>query len=142
MAFREKLAWVLLATTAVGYAIYVVIVSHIAGKTGWDSPVVAIVPALIGMIVWMTIVAVAGSITAAVSAPQDSYAPADERDRDVSRRASARAYPFLSAGIGLTIALMLFDMGLFKTMNLLVSVLVLAEIVRYAGEAWHYRRGA
>lgn len=142
MAFREKLAWALLTTTAGGYAIYLYLLSQITSAIGWDGPVQAIVPALIGMIVLMTILAIIGASAAAISAPRDSYAAADERDRAVNRHASTRAYTFLSGGIGLTITLMLFNLSLFKVVNLLVSLLVIAEIVRYAGEAWHYRRGA
>ncbi|MCM8730795.1 hypothetical protein ACFO8O_07415 [Hephaestia sp. GCM10023244] len=141
MAFREKLAWTLLTTNAVGYAVYLYIVAGITTALGWDAPVRAIIPALIGMIVWETILAIVGASAAALSAPKESYAPADERDRAVARHAAARAYGLLSTGIGVTIVLVLIGMSLFKIVNLLLGLLVLAEILRYGGEAWHYRKG-
>lgn len=142
MAFREKLAWALLATTAGGYAIYLYLLAGVTGRLGWDGPVWAIVPPLIGMGVLMAVLATIGAGGAAISAPRDATSPADERDRAVARTAQAYAYWVLTSGIGVTVALMLADITRFQIANLLVSVLVVAEIVRYGSEAWHYRLGA
>ncbi|WNO54890.1 hypothetical protein [Stakelama saccharophila] len=141
MAFREKLAWALLATTAGGYAIYCYLLAGVTGRNGWDGPVWSIVPPLIGMGVLMALLATIGAGGAAISAPRDATAPPDERDRLVARTAQAHAYWVLTSGIGVTVALMLAGISLFQITNLLVSILVIAEIVRYASEAWHYRRG-
>lgn len=141
MAFREKLAWALLATMIGGYAVYWWTVLDITAEAGWRAPLWALIPPLIGMCIWITLLAIVGAGAAALSAPRDSYAPADERDRSVARIASARAYGFITIGLGAIIVLAFLDLSTFQLVHVLVSLLVGAEVVRYAGEAWQYRWG-
>ncbi|RHW18088.1 DUF2178 domain-containing protein [Sphingomonas gilva] len=141
MAFREKLAWALLATAIGGFAVYCYVVDAIVGEIGWRGPVWSLVPPLIGMCVLATILAIIGSIAAALSAPKESYAPADERDRTIAARASTRAYGVITIGLGAIITVTFAGLSQFQLVHALVCLLVCAEIVRYAGEAIAYRRG-
>ncbi|WP_208402819.1 DUF2178 domain-containing protein [Sphingomonas japonica] len=142
MAFREKLAWALLATTIGGYVVYWSAVRAITGDAGWDAPIWMLVPPLIGLCVLTTLLAIVGAGAAALSAPKESYAPADERDRDIARGASARAYSVVTIGLGAVIVLTFANLSLLQLVHALVSLLILSEGVRYASEAWSYRRGS
>lgn len=141
MAFREKLAWALLATTITGYAVYWSAVEAIAGELGWRAPVWSLVPPLIGMCVLVTILAIVGASAAALSAPKESYAAADERDRDIARVASSRAYGVVTIGVGAVATLTFLNLSMLQVVHALVTVVTLSELVRYASEAWSYRRG-
>lgn len=141
MAFREKLASTLLATTLAGFAVYLYVIFAIARRGGWAIPVHAIVPALIGMGVLTAILSAIGATIVAVRASADADAPADERDRLVARTASARAYGVVVIGLAGTVGAMLLGVGAFPVASLLVGILVVGEATRYASEAWLYRRG-
>jgi hypothetical protein len=141
MAFREKLAWALLATAVAGFAGYWFVVSAIVEDAGWRGPIWALVPPLIGMCILTTILAIIGAGAAAMSAPRESYAPADERDRAIAMLASMRAYGLLTIGLGAIITISFFGLSQFQLVHALVCLLLTAEIVRYAGEAIAYRRG-
>lgn len=141
MAFREKLAWALLATSVAGFAGYWFVVDRIVEEAGWRGPIWALVPPLIGMCILTTILAIIGAGAAALSAPKESYAPADERDRAIAMRASMRAYGIISIGLGAIITVSFAGFSQFQLVHALVCLLLIAEIVRYAGEAIAYRRG-
>ncbi|WP_284054058.1 hypothetical protein [Stakelama marina] len=140
MAFREKLAWALLATTVGGYAVYLLMLRSVTSSAGWDAPVEALVPALIGMTILMIVLAIVGAIVATVSAPQEAGA-SDERDLAIRRIGRSRAYGVMISGVCGIIILAVSGSNMFQAANALVSILAIAEIVRYGSEAWNYRRG-
>lgn len=141
MAFREKLAWVQLATILLGFAVYLVVTTKMVGAAGWSLPVWAIVPALIGMGALTALLAAVGATGIAWWSPRDATAAEDERDREISRIASARAYSIAVLGIAAVISALLFEASAFVVANLLVALFVLSESIRYASEALSYHRG-
>ena len=71
----------------------------------------------------------------------DARAPADERDRAISRRSLGAAYYVLIAGVILVGCVMPFQSAGWRLINAAVAAIVLAEVVRYGVAAYCYRRG-
>ena len=139
MAFREKMAWLTLVTMLIAYGIYFGLVGpavdfgrHRLIDVIWSFGLVAVGHA-IAMIV--------GSIAIAVSATKEANAPADERDRAISRRASMIGYYVLLLGTILVGVVMPFSEPPWKIVNTALLAIVIAELVRDSVIVLSYRRG-
>ena len=139
MAFREKIAWVMLAALCIAYGAYFLVLgpSVAFGENNlvdvvWSFGPVAVAHALITII---------GSIAIAVTVPRDAKRPADERDRAISQRSNAIGYYALLVGLIFVGVIMPFSEPPFKIINMALAVLVLVEILRYGTTLVSYRRG-
>src|SRR3546814_12815523 len=98
MAFREKTAWLVLASMGAAYTLYfgMILADHPAG------PEVVPMLWLFGRITLVQLVVViAGSIFIAVRTPKEARARADERDRAFARRGGAAGRSVLMVGMRL-----------------------------------------
>ena len=139
MAFREKIAWLSLATILVAYGVYFGIVGPAAGfgrerllDILWSFGPVAAVHG-VAMIV--------GSVAIAIASHKEADAPADERDRAIARRGAAISYYVLLTGTLLVGVVMPFSEPPWKIINAALAAVVLAETVGYAVILTSYRRG-
>ncbi|HVQ08089.1 MAG TPA: hypothetical protein VMS43_06605 [Allosphingosinicella sp.] len=139
MAFREKIAWLTLATMLVAYGVYFTIVGPAAGfgerrmvDILWSFGLVAAAHA-IAMIV--------GSIAIAVTATKEAQAPADERDRAIARRGATIGYYVLIVSMILVGVVMPFSEPPWKIVNSALLAIVLAETAHQAVVLLSYRRG-
>ncbi|HEX8585600.1 MAG TPA: hypothetical protein VF680_14475 [Allosphingosinicella sp.] len=139
MAFREKIAWLTLATMLIAYGVYFGIIGPSVGfgerhlvDIVWSFGLVAGVHA-IAMIV--------GAIALAVTATREANAGADERDRAIDRRASLVAYYVLLVGMILVAVVMPFSEPSWKIVNAGLVAIVLAEAARHGIILLSYRRG-
>src|SRR3546814_9018425 len=96
IVFREKTAWLVLASMGAAYTLYfgMILSVHPAGRE--------VVPMLwlFGRITLVQLVVViAGSIFIAVRTPKEARDRADERDRAIARRGGAAGYYVLMVGM-------------------------------------------
>jgi hypothetical protein len=139
MAFREKTAWLTLATMFVAYSIYFILIGA-AARNG--EPQLTTIISTFGMIaVAQIIVVIAGSVVLAVTSTKEARAPADERDRAIARRGASFGYYFLLVGVIVVGVVMPFASTPWKIINAALAAIVLAEIVRNAAVLLSYRRG-
>lgn len=137
MPFKEKIAWISVITTIVVWGAYF---GFLFGDRSLPSPVQLV--GFVGAVVVQTILVTAAAIVTAVLSPKDASAASDERDRAVSRRAYALAYPVLLSLIVCVAASMHFGVDA-KGMALgIMGAIVVAEIVHYGAQIVGYRRGA
>ena len=138
MAFREKTAWLVLASMLVAYTLYfgMILADHPAGRE--------VLPMLwlFGRITLVQLfVVIAGSILIAARTPKEARARADERDRAIARRGGAVGYYVLMVGMILVGVVMPFvDTGV-TLVNAALLALVIAEAVRHGVILLSYRRG-
>lgn len=139
MAFREKMAWLTLATMAVAYGVYFGIVGPAAGfgerrmlDIIWSFGLIATAHAA-AMIV--------GAIIIAVTATKEAQARADERDRAIARRGATIGYYVLIVGMILVGVVMPFSEPPWKIVNTALLVIVIAELVDQTVVLLSYRRG-
>jgi hypothetical protein len=139
MAFREKIAWLTLGTMLAAYGVYFGIVGPAVGfgrthmvNIIWSFGLVAAANA---------IVMIVGAIALAVTAAKEASAPADERDRAISRRGATIGYYVLLVGMILVGVVMPFSAPPWKIVNAALLAIVLAETVHQAVVLLSYRRG-
>ena len=148
LSFQEKSVWTsLIAIIAVfGYHFYKVFGAVEAISTA------ELVVRLVGIIIIIVIIEIVLHIIIAVTAIKDAEdgGALDERDVLINARAFRNAYVVLFIGvlhmIGYVIAGDLnseprWEVTPANTANLLLLVLVVAEIVNYASRLYYYRRG-
>jgi uncharacterized BrkB/YihY/UPF0761 family membrane protein len=139
MAFREKIAWLTLATMLVAYIVYF----------GFVGPAVGFGERRMLDIVWSFgpvaaahgIAVIVGVIFIAVTARKEGQARADERDRAIARRGATIGYYVLILGIIVVGGVMPFSEPPWKIVNAAFLAIVLAEIVNNAVVLLSYRRG-
>lgn len=139
MAYRERIAWLSLIAMAVTFGPYFTVMAL--------SPPTAPLPDL-GTMGWFALTVGCQAVILAVGHgvlrwrhAADARAPADERDRAISRRSLGAAYYVLIAGVILVGCVMPFQSAGWRLINAAVAAIVLAEVVRYGVAAYCYRRG-
>lgn len=139
MSFREKSAWIALAAYGVVFGAYFLVLWR-----SWDDAygqglsiglMVAAVLALIAITTTLTILA-------ALTAPKDANAPADEREQLIDLKAERIASYTLSTGVVLLIGALLLGWNGFLVANLLLASMVMAELAKALAQIIAFRRGA
>lgn len=139
MAFREKIAWLTLATMAVAYGAYFGIIGPAAGFG--EARMVDIIWSFGLVAAAQAVAMIAGAILLAVLARREAQAPADERDRAIARRGATIGYYVLIVGIILVGVVMPFSSPPWKIVNAALAAIVLAEAVHQGVVLLSYRRG-
>ncbi|HMO74872.1 MAG TPA: hypothetical protein PKD99_13610 [Sphingopyxis sp.] len=138
MTFREKIDWLTLGLIVLAFGGYALIYPW--GLRGIPA-LAAQGGLLLAAFIAITLVITPAAIALAIHRPRDANAPADERDRDITRRASTRAYYVLIVGVSGCFALAYWTTDLALVLNGLLGSVVLAELVRLASQVVAYRMG-
>lgn len=139
MSFREKIHWAAFIGIAGAFGWYFLSYPWAIAKTPAGIGAVAgmLVPVTIIIITIMTVVAA----FLAIRFPREASLKEDERERDIHRRGTHAAYYPLVLGVyGLLVAIFWGWSGALL-LNLVLAVVVLAELVRVGTQLWLYRRG-
>ncbi len=136
MSFREKSAWISLLSMSVIYALYFSSVFRGPRHGGFHFG------GLLGTIIALTIVQVVLTVAVAILAPKEAKAPRDERDKLIDLKATRFAYGALAGSVACACFFGGFNPPIIFNTNALLSILVLAEILRSGCQILQYRRGA
>lgn len=153
MSWIEKSAWASLATTLLVWGWYfAAVASELAGGSPDGGRLIGI---FVRAVVLSIVVEIVLAIVLALMSPKEADAPADERDRLIGLKATQAAYWVLSLGV--VVVALYTPMAVGADLNLLddlpeadtalvaangiVFALVLAELVKAAGQIFLYRRG-
>lgn len=139
MSFREKISWLTLIAIALVFIPYFASVLLYDGQRN-TLPMFSL-GALVMAVVALTVVMSVVGIVTAIRNPDEANAPADERDRSVSRRASSIAYAVLLPAVLIAAGSAHLHWGTTFLLNAILGAVVLAEIVRCSLEVIGYRRG-
>lgn len=143
-SFREKSAAVSLLAVLGTYGCYFysVLLGSGPGSAG------EMLGLMIGLVVVLVVIEVVFHIVVAAFNPREAEAAADEREKLISLKSYRAGYLVLVAGVLLTLGRLLFgsvvepeSVSLLETANLLLLILVLAEVTCYAAQLYHFRRG-
>lgn len=138
MTFREKIDWATLGAIALAFGWYAIVFPW--GMRG--APALAAQGGLLLVVaIAMTLALTIAAIAFAIHRPRDANAPADERDRDVTRKATTRAYYVLIVGVTCCFAIAYWTADLAAVLNALLGTVVAAELVRLASQVTAYRLG-
>lgn len=138
MHFREKSAWLTLASMVVAYSVYfgMILSGHPAGDKMF--PMLWLFGTIAGSQAVFVIIV---TIALALMNPKEADERADERDRAIAHRAAHSAYYVLMTGMILVGVVMPFTAGGVKLVNAALFVLVIGEAVRDVMILISYRRG-
>lgn len=138
MTFREKIDWLTLGAIALAFGWYAVAFPW--GLRG--TPALAAQGGMLLVVaIAMTLALTIAAIALAIHRPRDANAPADERDRDITRKAATRAYYVMIVGATCCFAVGYWVGDLAAVLNALLGTVVLAELVRLASQVASYRLG-
>ena len=138
MTFREKIDWLSFAVILLGFAAYFWIFPYgVGGREG----LAAQAGLLIALAIIFTIIMTIAATLLALMRPRDANAPADERDRTITRRASGIAYYALIVGLAGCFALAHLTRDLVLVLNAVLAAAVAAELLRLGTQIYLYRRG-
>lgn len=139
MAFREKMAWLTLATMLVAYGLYFGVIGPAAGFG--EARLVDILWSFGLVAAGHAVAMIVGAVAIAVTARKEASAPADERDRAIARRGATIGYYVLILGMILVGVVMPFSEPPWKIVNTALLAIVLAEATHQAVVLFSYRRG-
>lgn len=138
MTFREKIDWMTMTVIALAFGWYAF--AYPWGLRG--IPALAAQGGLLLVVtIAMTMALTAAAIALAVHRPRDANAPLDERDRDITRRGTTRAYYVLITGATCCFALGYWTGDVAMVLNGVLGSIILAELVRLATQVAAYRLG-
>ena len=137
MAFREKAAWITLATTVLVYGGYFAVVGH---RLGPQDPAAGLIGPLIASILVIVVLQVGLTIVAAAACPADAHAPVDERERLIQLRATRAGFHTLQVGAFLALTTVFWGADAKLVANDAFLAIVAAEAVRAGWQVVDYRR--
>jgi hypothetical protein len=137
MSFREKSAWISLLSMAGIYGVYFWSVIHARPEARGLH-----FGGLLGTIVALVVVQIVLTVGVAIFAPTEANAPRDERDKLIELRAMRVAYAALSTSVAFACFFGGFIPPIVFNANILLFILVAAEIMRSTCQIVQYRRGA
>jgi hypothetical protein len=139
MAFREKTAWVSLATYAIVFGGYFVTVWQ-AWDESWDRG--QSLGLMIGAIIALVILAIIFNTALALFFPREADARADEREVMIDLKAERIASHTLSALLVCVTGTLIIGWNPYLVANLLMGAMVIAEVVKDIAQIVYFRRGA
>uniref|UniRef100_UPI0035CBFDCB hypothetical protein n=1 Tax=uncultured Sphingomonas sp. TaxID=158754 RepID=UPI0035CBFDCB len=137
MPFREKIAWISVATTIVIWGGFFGFMAVTRGQ--YAGPVYLV--GFVGAVIVQAILVTVASIVTALLAPRDASAGSDERDRTIARRSYAIAYPVLLTLVVCVVASLHLGASKIDMAYGIMGAIVIAEIVHYGAQIAGYRRG-
>ena len=138
-SFREKMAWVMVAALALASGVFFNAIWHVASAVSEvPKPAVVVLSALFILII--VAVATIGAVIAALSNVDEADPAADERDKQISLRASRVAVLVQTILLLGTVAAYFFDARSVDMLIGVMSALVLGQISEYLAQIWLYRR--
>lgn len=137
MSFREKIAWLSLGGILVAFGPYFAAVAVLRGGPADFGPATAgMWLATVSVLVTIMIIA---SVMVALTNLREAQVPSDERDREISRRALAFAYPVLLTTLFGALGLLFFGVSQGMLINAVLAAIVLGEVTRCSVEIVGYR---
>jgi hypothetical protein len=137
MSFREKSAWISLASLAGIYAVYFWSIFHSGAGTRGSHYV-----GLLETVVALAVVQTALMIAVSIFAPKEARTPRDEREKLIDLKATRFAYFVLAGSVACACFFQGFPRPIIFDANAFLFILVVAEILRSGCQIVQYRRGA
>lgn len=138
MTFREKIDWLSIGAILLAFGWYVTVFPwHLRGTAALAVQGGLLIAVGIAMALVMTVAAIA----LALHRPREANAPADERDRAITRRATTRAYYVMIVGAVCSFAIGYWTRDLATAFNGLLASTILSELTRLISQVCAYRMG-
>jgi uncharacterized membrane protein len=138
MTYQEKSRWIALTANLLAWGWYFITLARLpAGLPDERGLLGLMVPVFIAVV----IINIVGHVIVAVLKPSEAGAALDEREKAISRHASAIGYTILCVGIAVALGTTLWYWTAWVAVNAVMAAFILAECVRYGVEIVGFRRG-
>ncbi len=138
MTYQEKSRWIALTANLLAWGWYFITLARLpAGLPDERGLLGMMVPVFIAI----TILNIVGHVVVAVLKPSEAGTDLDEREKAISRRASAIGYTVLCVGVAIALGTTLLYWTVWFAVNAVMAAFILAECVRYGVEIIAFRRG-
>jgi hypothetical protein len=153
MAFREKTAWISLAVDLAVYGLYFAALLRALQAGEVDGG--RFIGLFVGCVIVLVLAHIVLSLVAAILAPMEAEAPADERERVIAWKSESTGLVALNA-LALTVAaagplaagvspalrgMSAAEIATFLMSNGILFAVVVADLVRAGAQITHYRLG-
>lgn len=138
MSFREKIHWVAFCAILLAFGWYFLTFpwGQVKGPAALWTAGGMLVPLTLGIIVIMTI----ATVILAIRNRSEVHMAEDERDRAIHRRGTHLAYYPMVVGAWACIGLLFAGVDSVILLNVLLAMVVIAELIRIGSQIWLYRR--
>jgi hypothetical protein len=137
VAYEEKRAWIMLVVSAIGYAVYAVMVLGRSGPTPLSQ-----VP-YVATLLWITaasiVTTIVLNIAVSIRNPKDSRR--DQRDREIGQFGDRVGQSFVVVGGVLAMFLAMFRLDHFWIANVIYLAFTLSAVLGSVARIVGYRRG-
>ncbi|HMI09599.1 MAG TPA: hypothetical protein VK497_04380 [Candidatus Saccharimonadales bacterium] len=138
MTYEEKGKWIYLATTVLGFVVYVgVILNRAQDMAITEVPYISTILWIIGIALVVTIL---GQIAIAIAKPSEADKK-DERDKDINRKGDFVGGIVLGVAMIVPFGLTMAEFDHFWIANAMYSAFVLSAIISTMVKIVAYRRG-
>ena len=138
MTYQEKSRWIALTANLLAWGWYFITLARLpAGLPDQRGLLGLMVPVFIAI----TIINIIGHVIVAVLKPSEAGTELDEREKAISRHASAVGYTVLCVGVAIALGTTLWYWTAWVAVNAVMAAFILAECVRYSVEILAFRRG-
>ena len=137
MSFREKSAWISLLSMSCIYGLYFWSLIRPGAQAGHVH-----FTGLLDAVIALVVVQTALMITVSIYAPKEAKAPPDERDKLIDAKATRFAYFVLAGSVACACFFGGFNPPIIFNANVLLFILVIAEVLRSGCQIVQYRRSA
>lgn len=145
MSFREKTHWVALVTMIIAFGWYFLTIAPVLiAETPASTDVLQLGASAGTLIATTLIVILVMSVATAIVAIRNRaevHLKEDERDRTIHRHGAFLAYYPMVIGTWCCIGLIFSGVSQPVLLNLLLAMVVGAELLRIGSQIWLYRRG-
>ena len=138
MAYQEKSRWIALTANLLAWGWYFLTLARLpAGLPDERDLVGLMVPVFIAV----AVINIVGHVVVAALKPSEAGTDLDEREKAISRHASAIGYVVLCVGVAIALGTTLWYWTAWVAVNAVMAAFILAECVRYCVEIAAFRRG-
>jgi hypothetical protein len=140
MAHEEKRAWIMGVVSAVGFAVYVVVLLSRAGAQAGGLTEVAYVWPLVLTIVGAIVVSIVLEIAVAATAGKDGTKK-DQRDREIGRFGEYVGHSFVVIGAVAALLMSMLELDHFWIANAVYTAFALSAVLGSTARIFAYRKG-
>ena len=139
MSFREKMHWVALVVMSLAFGWY--FLTYPWGLTSDPVAIWSSAGRLLALTLGIIITMTAATPFLAIRNPKEVHLKEDERDKAIHMRGTHIAYYPMIVGSWTCIGLIFGGVSQTLLLNLLLAMVVLAELLRIGVQIHYYRRG-
>ena len=138
MTYQEKSRWIALTANLLAWGWYFITLARLPSGLPDERGLLGL---MVPVFIAVAVINIVGHVVVAVLKPSEAGTDLDEREKAISRHASAIGYTILCVGVAIALGTTFYDWTAWVAVNAVMAAFILAECVRYGVEIVGFRRG-